>query len=92
MANILWQDHGAVRLITINRPDQMNSLDFAANEELVAGFLAGRLRFMDIPRHIETVMNRYHNSAARTIEDLLETDGWARAAARELIGARPVAA
>jgi 1-deoxy-D-xylulose-5-phosphate reductoisomerase len=64
----------------------------AANEELVAGFLAGRLRFMDIPRHIETVMQRHHNPAARTIEDLLETDGWARAAARELIGARPVAA
>jgi 1-deoxy-D-xylulose-5-phosphate reductoisomerase len=64
----------------------------AANEELVAGFLAGRVRFMDIPRHIETVMQRHHNSAARTIEDLLETDGWARAAARELIGARPVAA
>jgi 1-deoxy-D-xylulose-5-phosphate reductoisomerase len=64
----------------------------AANEELVAGFLAGRVRFMDIPRHIEAVMNRHHNSAARTIEDLLETDGWARASARELIGARPVAA
>jgi 1-deoxy-D-xylulose-5-phosphate reductoisomerase len=64
----------------------------AANEELVAGFLAGRVRFMDIPRHIETVMNRHHNPAARTIEDLLETDGWARAAARELIAARPVAA
>ncbi len=64
----------------------------AANEELVAGFLAGRVRFMDIPRHIEAVMNRHHNSPARTIEDLLETDGWARAAARELIGARPVAA
>jgi 1-deoxy-D-xylulose 5-phosphate reductoisomerase len=47
---------------------------------------------MDIPRHIETVMGRHHNSAARTIEDLLETDGWARAAARELIGVRPVAA
>lgn len=30
--------HGAVRLITINRPDRMNSLDFAANEELVAAF------------------------------------------------------
>ena len=64
----------------------------AANEELVAGFLAGRVRFIDIPRHIETVMQRHHNSAARTIEDLLETDGWARAAVRELIGARPVAA
>jgi len=47
---------------------------------------------MDIPLHIEAVMNRHDNHAARTIEDLLETDGWARAAARELIGARPVAA
>ena len=64
----------------------------AANEELVAGFLAGRVRFTEIPRHIETVMNRHRNSPARTIEDLLETDGWARASARELIGARPVAA
>jgi 1-deoxy-D-xylulose-5-phosphate reductoisomerase len=64
----------------------------AANEELVAGFLAGRVRFVDIPRHIETVMRRHANSAARTIEDLLETDGWARAAARELIGARTAAA
>ncbi|HYK64819.1 MAG TPA: 1-deoxy-D-xylulose-5-phosphate reductoisomerase [Patescibacteria group bacterium] len=64
----------------------------AANEELVASFLAGRVRFTDIPRHIETIMQRHPNHAARTIEDLLETDGWARAAARELIGARPVAA
>jgi enoyl-CoA hydratase/carnithine racemase len=30
--------HGAVRLITINRPDKMNSLDFAANETLVSAF------------------------------------------------------
>ena len=64
----------------------------AANEELVAGFLAGRVRFVDIPRHLEAIMSRHPNSPARTIEDLLETDGWARAAARELIGARTVAA
>jgi 1-deoxy-D-xylulose-5-phosphate reductoisomerase len=64
----------------------------AANEELVASFLAGRVRFIDIPRHLETVMGRHPNHPARTIEDLLDTDGWARAAARELIGARPVAA
>lgn len=58
----------------------------AANEELVAGFLAGRMRFVDIPRHIETVMQRHRNHSAQSLEDLFETDGWARAAARELIG------
>ncbi|HYL58755.1 MAG TPA: 1-deoxy-D-xylulose-5-phosphate reductoisomerase [Candidatus Acidoferrales bacterium] len=64
----------------------------AANEELVAAFLAGRVRFVDIPRHLESVMARHQNAAARTLEDLLETDGWARARARELIGAKSAAA
>jgi 1-deoxy-D-xylulose-5-phosphate reductoisomerase len=64
----------------------------AANEELVAGFLAGRVRFVDIPRHLESVMGRHHNAAAHSLEDLLETDGWARARARELIGAKSAAA
>jgi 1-deoxy-D-xylulose-5-phosphate reductoisomerase len=59
----------------------------AANEELVAGFLAGRIRFVDIPQHIETIMSRHHNPPARTLEDVIGTDGWARMAARELIGA-----
>ncbi|MSO69982.1 MAG: enoyl-CoA hydratase/isomerase family protein [Alphaproteobacteria bacterium] len=36
--DILYETHGPVRLITINRPDKMNSLDFAANEQLVAAF------------------------------------------------------
>ena len=59
----------------------------AANEELVSAFLNRRARFADIPRHLETVMGRYSNRAPRTLEDVLEADGWARAAARELIGA-----
>jgi 1-deoxy-D-xylulose-5-phosphate reductoisomerase len=63
----------------------------AANEELVAAFLGGRARFADIPRHLETVMGRHRNAAPRTLEDVLETDGWARAAARELIGASATA-
>ena len=58
----------------------------AANEELVAGFLNGRVRFVDIPRHLETVMERHHNRAPRNLEDLFEIDSWARAAARDLIG------
>ena len=32
--DILYQAHGAVRLITLNRPQVMNSLDFAANDAL----------------------------------------------------------
>ncbi len=59
----------------------------AANEELVAAFLAGRTQFVDIPRHIEAVMERHDNRPARSLEDLLDTDGWARAAARERIAA-----
>ncbi len=36
MSDINYKHHGAVRLITINRAAKMNSLDFAANDELVA--------------------------------------------------------
>jgi len=36
MAEILYEAHGQVRLITIDRAAKMNSLDFAANDELVA--------------------------------------------------------
>lgn len=64
----------------------------AANEELVAGFLGGKMRFVDIPRHIETVMEHHSNFPARTLEDLLETDEWARAQARELIERGPAPA
>jgi enoyl-CoA hydratase/carnithine racemase len=36
MPNIRYEKHARVRLITIDRPDKMNSLDFAANDDLVA--------------------------------------------------------
>ncbi len=58
----------------------------AANEVMVAAFLAGQAQFLDIARNIETVMTRHSNQPARSLEDLIETDGWARAQARELIG------
>jgi 1-deoxy-D-xylulose-5-phosphate reductoisomerase len=61
----------------------------AANEELVASFLAGQTRFIDIPRHLETVMQRHRNYEASTLEDLLEADQWARLAARDLITSGP---
>lgn len=38
--DILIERHGAVHLITINRPAKMNSLDFAAHDALVEAFIA----------------------------------------------------
>jgi len=38
MTDVLYTSEGHVRLITINRPAKMNSLDFAADAELVAAF------------------------------------------------------
>lgn len=61
----------------------------AANEELVAGFLGGQARFVDIPSHLETVMHRHRNYEAYSLEDLLETDQWARSLARELMASAP---
>ncbi len=60
----------------------------AANEEMVAAFLAGRARFVDIPRCIETVMERHPNAPARTLEDLLEVDEWTRRETRNLLERR----
>ena len=64
----------------------------AANEELVANFLAGRARFVDIPRYIATVMESHDNRPVRSLEDLLEVDCWARSAARALICREPLGA
>jgi 1-deoxy-D-xylulose-5-phosphate reductoisomerase len=58
-----------------------------ANEELVAGFLAGRLRFSRIWQHLATILERHSSQPARTLEDVLQADSWARAAARELMAA-----
>ena len=33
--DILYEAHGHVRLITIDRAEKMNSLDFAANDRLI---------------------------------------------------------
>jgi enoyl-CoA hydratase/carnithine racemase len=40
MTDIRYETHGRVRLITIDRPAKMNSLDFEANDRLVAAWRA----------------------------------------------------
>ncbi|MEY9925551.1 1-deoxy-D-xylulose-5-phosphate reductoisomerase [Catenulispora sp. GP43] len=60
-----------------------------ANEECVAAFLAGRLRFPAIVDTIERVVAEHSGSGRSqggdlTLEAVLEADSWARARAREL--------
>lgn len=57
----------------------------AANEQVVALFLAEKIGFLDIPKFIERVCDRFtsQNVAHPTLEDILEADTWARKAILE---------
>lgn len=62
-------------------PAMMN----AANEVLVAAFLEGQLQFVDIPRHIETVMTKAPTISGRLdLKEALEADLEARKMAKSL--------
>jgi len=54
----------------------------AANEQAVALFLAEKIDFLDIPRLIETVCDRFvsKNTSNPNLEDILAADRWARQA------------
>ena len=54
----------------------------AANEQAVALFLQERIEFLDIPRLIEQVCDRFgsQNTTAPTLEDIRAADQWARRA------------
>ncbi len=60
----------------------------AADEEAVEAFLSERLKFGDIPRVVESVLDRHTSVAEPTLEDVLAAEEWARAEARSAIGAR----
>src|SRR5207249_8628246 len=58
----------------------------AANEECVAAFLAGNLRFLGIVDTIEEVLAQAPDFAEPgTVDDVLAAESWARARARELV-------
>ena len=56
----------------------------AANEEAVAGFLAGNLPFLGIVATIDRVLSEHVPMPTPTLEDVLEAERWARARAREV--------
>jgi 1-deoxy-D-xylulose-5-phosphate reductoisomerase len=56
----------------------------AADEVAVQHFLAGRIRFLDIPRILDRVLASHRGVAAPSLDDVLEADAWARAQAEEM--------
>ena len=57
----------------------------AANEEAVRAFLAGRIRLTDIPRVIESVMDKHEKRAVENLDVVREVDRRSRLeAAREI--------
>ena len=59
----------------------------AANEECVAAFLERRIRFTDIVRTVEQVVDEHEGrSAALTLTAVLRAERWARLRARAILG------
>ncbi|MGO1317233.1 MAG: 1-deoxy-D-xylulose-5-phosphate reductoisomerase [Cellulomonadaceae bacterium] len=59
----------------------------AANEECVAAFLDGRIGFLDVVDIVEQVLGEHRADAGVqvTLSEVLHTEAWARARARELL-------
>ncbi|MBY0358402.1 MAG: 1-deoxy-D-xylulose-5-phosphate reductoisomerase [Candidatus Obscuribacterales bacterium] len=60
----------------------------AANEVAVSCFLERQIRFVDIARYIEKVLDLHQKVARPSLDDILEADRWARSISNELIGAK----
>ncbi len=58
----------------------------AANEEAVNAFLAGKIKYLDIPYITARVTDEHKNIANPVLEDIEATDSSARQAARRVIG------
>ena len=56
----------------------------AANEIAVAKFLDGELKFMQIPELIYSVMNKHQVIPEPRLEDIMDSDKWARKVAEEM--------
>lgn len=57
----------------------------SSNEEAVAAFLKGRLSFMQIPQVVAAVLKKHAVKKRPTLQDVLDVDVSARAAARDII-------
>jgi len=57
----------------------------AANEVAVHAFLAGQIKFLDIPAVVEQTLNTHQAGTPSGLEEILEADNWARRTATRFI-------
>ncbi len=57
----------------------------AVNEVAVDAFLNGRIGFLDVPKLIESTMERHGVASNITLHDILEADRWAREESQRMI-------
>ena len=57
----------------------------AADEVAVNAFLNGKIRFTDIHRVVETVVNNHRHSEGETLEQLLAADEWGTGEAKRIV-------
>lgn len=57
----------------------------AADDEAVAAFVQGAIRFTDIPSVLEIALDRHVPCASLTLDAILDADDWARGSTREAI-------
>lgn len=77
----------ALARAALERGGSMPCVLNAADEVAVEAFLARRLRFRDIPRVVETSMERMSSVSVGSLDDVLECDREARRRAEELVAA-----
>jgi len=57
----------------------------AANEVAVAAFLGGRIGFREIHRIIDRTMQRHQSKRAKSVDDVIDVDRWAREVASTFV-------
>ena len=60
----------------------------AANEEAVDAFVLGNMQFLRIVGLIEDVLTEHEVIEPKTMDDVTEVETWARARARQILGAQ----
>ncbi|MGH2788005.1 MAG: 1-deoxy-D-xylulose-5-phosphate reductoisomerase [Actinomycetota bacterium] len=86
-------DHGRFPCVRLARDAGVKGGSFpaalnAANEAAVEAFLAGRVKFLEIPAIMEEVLDQHEATDADDLDTVLDVDAWARARARDGIARR----